>query len=241
MKKEFLFITATHGDEEIGAVIMKKIKNNQDKFDWIIGNKKALKQKTRFFERDLNRSAPGKKNAKKYEFRRAYEIINICKDYKYIIDLHGSLSSCGIFSLISNPKLENLFLASALPIKRIVLWPAEEWKGFGPLTQFVNCGLEIESGPKKDSKTRNKLLQVIKLIIKDGVSFDVKKIKEKEWFLVYGKIKKTKKNKDLAKDMREFKKTELRKESFYPLLINQYEDLVCYKMKRINFFDQFSY
>ncbi len=240
-KKEFLFIAATHGDEEIGVATMKKIKTNKDKFDWIIGNPKAFEQENRFFERDLNRSAPGKKNAEEYELRRAYEIMKICKDYKYIIDLHGASASCGSFTLISYPKLENLFLASALPIKNVVLWPSKEWKEFGPLTQFVDCGLEIESGPKKDQKTRSKLRKIVKSILKNGVNFNLYQIKEKKWFLVYGKMKKTKARKNISKEMKEFKKIEVEKESFYPLLINQYKDLVCYKMKKMDFFDQFSY
>jgi len=240
MKKEILFITATHGDERIGVECMKKIEklNISGDFDWTIANKKALRKNKRFLDVDLNRSAPGKKDSDEYETKRAYELMNLSKKYSYVIDLHGAVVDCGIFIIVSNPKLENLFLATALPVRRVVLWPAEEWGDFGPLTQFTDCGLEIECGPKESKRIKEALFKIVKSIIEGGIKFNLEQVKEKEWFLVYGKMKKTKIK---ISNMKEFQKISTDKETFYPLLIGQYKDVVCYKMKKINFFDQFSY
>jgi succinylglutamate desuccinylase len=243
MKKEILFITATHGDEKIGVEVMKKIEKQDvlERFDWIIANNKALKQENRFLDRDLNRSAPGIKNSKVYELSRAYNLMEFCKKYSYVVDIHGATVNCGIFIIVSNPKLENLFLASAIPVERVVIWAADEWKKFGPITQFVDCGVEIECGPKNSEKIKNKLFKIVKLIIKKGITFNLNQIREKEWFLVYGKIKKDNKKKKIINNMKDFEEIKMDGENFYPLLTGQYKDVICYKMKKINFFGQFSY
>lgn len=243
LSKDFLFLTAVHGDEKLGVEVMKKLEKTSfsNRFDWVIANKKALKKGVRFSDRDLNRLAPGDKNSKKYEYRRAYELIKIAKNYRYVIDIHGTVTSSGIFTIVSNPKLENLLLAASLPIKNVVIWASKNWERFGPMTQFVDCGVEIECGPKNSKVIWEQLFEIVKSIVLDRVVFDTKSINSKEWFQVYGKLVKSENNKDRGKNLKDFQKVEFDKEVFYPLLVGQYDDVICYKMKKVNFFKQFAY
>jgi hypothetical protein len=243
LSKELLFITAVHGNEKLGVEVMRKVEksNLPNKFDWIIANKKALKKGIRFVDADLNRAAPGDKNSKKYESRRAYALINTAKNYRYVIDIHGTLVNTGIFTIISDPKIENLLLATSLPVKNVVIWACKDWKDFGPVTQFVNCGVEIECGPKNSKEIKNELLKIITLIIKEGIVFDISSIKTKEWFWVYGKLTKDEVKKGVVTRLKEFKKATVNRETFYPLLVGRYDDAICYKMRKVNFFNQFAY
>ena len=122
MKKKILFLAATHGNEGFSIPILKKLASKYDlsKFDWKISNPMALDKKKRFIEADLNRVAPGNKDSSKYEIRRAYELMQVFKKYDYIIDIHGTPAKTGIFTIVTNPKKENLILAALLPFQNIV-------------------------------------------------------------------------------------------------------------------------
>ncbi len=242
MKNKILFLTATHGDERLGYKALKKLeKEYPRKLHWVVGNEKALKLKTRFVDMDLNRAAPGKKEAKEYERRRAYELIEISKKYHYVIDIHDTKADTGIFTIVSNPKLINLSLASVLPIKNVVIWAAEKSKVSGPLAQFMNCGIGIECGPRNSKKIQKKLYSILKFIISKEDLFSIKSISPKNYFQVYGKINKDEITSDQSKRIKDFKKTEINGEIFYPLLVGEYKNILCYKMKKINFWDKFSY
>lgn len=230
--KEILFLTAVHGNEQFSIDVLKKIKEKfiTDNYSYLIANEEALKKNVRYIDADLNRVAPGQKNSKKYEYSRAYELLKECKKYHYVIDIHGTLAKTGIFTIITNPKLKNIKLANSLPINNIVVWGEKAKKG-GPLTRFVDCGLEIECGPKNSVKIKKQLSKVIKIIINQKINFNSKLKSKKNLFKVYGKLLKS----DLPKNykLKEFKKVKIGRESFYPLLINRYNDIICYKMKKV--------
>lgn len=229
--KKVLFIVSSHGDEPVGLEVVKRLfkRKIKNKFDYLIGNPKALKSNVRFIDADLNRIYPGKSNGN-IEETAAHNILKFIKknNYNYVIDLHGTISKTGIFVIITKLNLGNLFLASMLNIKKIVIWPKSE-ESTGSLSSFVECGIEIESGPKDDKKVIKNLENILIKFINDiNNKINTKdKIKEKEFYLITGKIK-SKKNVPKLKD---FKKMG----NFYPLFVNQYEGILCYKMKRINY------
>jgi len=236
-QSDLLFLTSAHGNETIGTELLSKLEKN-NRFDWIIANEKALKAKKRFVDADLNRSAPGDPNSKLYEMRRSYELINIAKKYRYVIDIHGTKANSGIFTIVTNPTWPNLALAAALPIQRVVIWSSKTRSKNGPISQFVDCGVEIECGPKKSLKTKKDLLSVTKTIIDEGINLSPEKFQKKEFFQVYGKLqRKTERNLNLT----DFKLTKYERGRFYPLLVNEYKDIACYKMKRIEIKNLLSY
>jgi len=234
-QKQILFIGATHGDEPIGVEVLKNIEKENNNFDWIIGNEKALERGVRCFEGDLNRSAPGDAQGKTFEQRRAAEIIELFKNYKYTIDIHGTVKNTGIFIILNKLTKQNLLLASLLNISRVVYWPAISSELTGPLTAYTPCGLEIECGEKNNPKIKLELEEILRDYLKNYKTREEKnwekKLKGKQIFEVYGSLEKQgKNNKSILK---EFQPSIIGDETFYPLLIDSYENKICYKMKKI--------
>lgn len=231
MKKEILFIAATHGDEKIGEKVLSKLEKDGKKSDWIIGNPEAFVKSRRCCDVDLNRCAPGNINSKKYEEKRAAEILKITKNYKYVIDIHGTTANSGIFAIVTNPTIENLIFATSLPVKNVVIWVAKKKEIINPLSEFFPCGLELECGPKDSDKTKKGIEKIIEKIINKTPS----KIKQ-NFYQVYGRI-----DGNWDKGLKDFQSNAIGQEKFYPILSNQYEGIKCYKMKRLNLLDLLSY
>lgn len=236
MKNKILFITATHGDEGFSIKVLdeleKKCPRNECGFERIIGNPKAFKRNIRYTEVDLNRSAPGKMGSRIYEEKRAAQIMKIANKFKFVIDLHGANSKCGIVIIICNPILSNFVLAGMFPIKKIIIWRTKEDFKKGPLTQFCkSVGLEIECGRKTDSRIKNKLKKVLikflKIYQKITIKEIMKNLREKEFYVIY--------DKQVEKDnkLQDFKKVKNKNEVFYPFMSNVYPNIACYKMKKI--------
>lgn len=241
---KILFISATHGNESFSIPVIrsleKKYLRGKYGYDWIIGNPKALKRNIRFTEVDLNRSAPGNLKSALYEERRARQLVDLSKKYRFLIDIHGTDSGSGIFVLVTNPTLENLLLAASIPIKNVVIWAAKSSLAKGPLTQYVKCpAVEIECGPKSSKKISKWLETVVEDIIKKP-SPDLREIIDniprQKYFIVYGKEENIN-----TRQMQDFKKTKIKEEEFYPLLVDAYQKGSTRKMKKLNLFDLLSY
>lgn len=235
--KNILFLTAVHGNEAIGVKAVRQLEKKAllKNFFWLVANKKALKKGKRFIDVDLNRVAPGDKDSRKYERRRAYELLKIGRNCRYVIDIHGTGAPTGIFTIVTNPKKANLILAARLPIKNIVLWVSNKNYGEGPLTRFFKCALEIECGPKNSKKIQKKLLGILKYIV-EKINFSaLPSGSSKNLFKVYGKIDKGEISKKEADRLKEFKQATVNQEKFYPIFIRRYKDIICYKMRKIKF------
>lgn len=244
-KRKFLVIAALHGDEDLGVKVMEKVEKKfpprKYSYDWIIGNPKAYDKKERFAEADLNRVAPGSFKSKIYEERRASEIVKISSKYEFVLDIHSTVSNSGIVTIIPYPTLENIYLASALNIKRNVIWYSSSSLKKGPLVQFVSCpGIEIECGPKNSPKLKIQLFKILKKFIEESNSLSVQKvlniIKSKEFYVVYGK--ETGEHNPAIEDFHPVKNG---RETYYPFLANQYPNIICYKMEKVDIKNYFLY
>jgi len=239
MKNKILIISETHGNEKIGTNVMDKIKSQLGaNFKWITGNKEASKLNKRLVKFNINRIAPGDIKSKDYETKRVAEILSLSKKYDYTIDIHGTNSKSGIFTIVTNPKIENIILALALPIQNIVIWDPKQKKN-GPITKFVTCGVEIECGSQNSIKTEKDLLEIIRIINTKGINFSEINFSQKSIFRVYGKLLNNKSNVQLK--LKDFKKVVFEKETFYPLLSRQYKDVACHKMEKVDFVNLLSY
>jgi len=244
MKNKILFILATHGDESFSIDVLKKIESNYPKavygYDWVIGNEKALKEKVRFIKTDLNRSAPGRDDSSSYEEKRVAELIRLANKYKYVIDIHGTISNTGIFTIIPKPDIKNILFSAILPIKRNVFWYSKRSLDKGPIVQFCKpSALEIECGPKSSPKIARELEKVIIYLLINMQRQEYETLfsllSNKEFYAVYGS------QNVFNKGIRDFKSVNLNGEQFYPLLINQYRSISYYKMRKISFQDLFLY
>lgn len=233
-----LFICATHGDEEFSIPVLEKIEKKYSKeeynYDWIIGNPKALKKNIRFIDVDLNRNAPGILNSKIYEEHRAAEILNIAAKFDLVVDIHGAKSECGICTIVSNPYLENLLLASQFNCKYNVIWnsPSSDLKG--PLNQHIGKpAFELECGPKNQKKIADKLYEVISNYLQNKCSINLPN-KENKWFAVSSKLNKS--DYDNATDLKDFMQYKFNDYTITPFLSqNTYSDGTFYSLDEIKF------
>lgn len=241
LKQKLLFISATHGDEGFSIPILDSLEKRYPKADYcydrIIGNPRALEKQIRFMEKNLNRSAPGDKNGKFYEERRAFKLLKKARDFDYVIDLHGAPSKCGIVIIICKPSLANFTLAGMLDIKKIVIWSTNEDYKSGPITQFCKTGLEIECGEKTDLKIQRKLKTILEKFIKNYQQIRTEEIIEnlqkKQIYAVYDK------QETFGQELEDFKKVVSGTEEFFPFMSNTYPELACYKLRKIKFEELF--
>jgi len=232
-EKKILFLSEVHGDEKIGTEILDNLKEEfLGQFAHIIANEKASKKNVRFIDCDLNRSAPGEKTSDFYEKKRAYELIEIAKQFDIVIDIHDSTSNTGIFSLVTNPTIKNLALANSLPIKNIVIWPGEKDAETGPLTEFMDCAIEIECGPKNSPKIKNELKEIVEQIIKSKFQLRDLDFKNKKIFKVQNKI--MKKDAFGLNNIEDFKPVIYKNKKIIPLLVNQYPEILCYNLTPVD-------
>jgi len=232
-----LFFAATHGDEGFSVPILQELDGEfPGQLSWLIANEEAFKRGVRFTDADLNRSAPGEISSPRYELRRAAELLEVAKQYRFVIDLHGTTASSGIFVLVPNPTPHNMALAASLPISNVVIWAARSSEQFGPLTQFLDCGVEIECGPKDSPLVWDGLRRILRTIITEGITLEPSRYQR--WFRVYGMMPK---GALMGKALADFQQAMFGGETFYPLLVGQYEDALCYKMEKVDFWDILSY
>lgn len=236
--RKILFIIGTHGNEGFSRDVFRNLTRQYPKnkygYDQTVGNPRALKGNVRFTEADLNRSAPGDPTSEIYEERRAAKIMKLSKKYRFVIDIHGTVSDSGIVTIIPYPTLQNLVLAAMLPVKRNIIWYTKSSFEKGPLVQFTNCpGIEIECGPKSSKQTKKALEDVLSQFLetlKIG-NFDnlIDNLKDKEFYKVYEKLEKN------GEKYIDFQLTSKGSEKFYPFMSAQYSGTACYKMTKISF------
>lgn len=236
MKKKLLIICATHGDERIGleAVAELECKNLSDCFDSIVANIEALNKNVRFADCDLNRSYPGDKNSALYEKRRAAEILEIAKGYKYVIDMHEASSGTEDFIIIAKNRMCQAFPVEFVNMDTVLLWPDPK----GPLGEILENEIELEFGVK--GRDREEVIAKATEVLEDFIGkIYAKEIEQKpstkKTYQVYDKLTTDDFKKDINA-LKDFVETEAGGEKFYPLLAGQYIEngIVCYKMRLFN-------
>lgn len=232
-RKPLLFVVETHGDEPIGRLALEDIKQRTGTtFESIVGNPRATAKQTRFIDSDLNRVFPGDPQSKLYEVRRAAEIVRLVSQYDYVIDLHGTTAKAGIFVIVTKPTPANLKLAGALPVERIVIWESSLRNSTGPLTSAVKCGVEIEAGPKDDPAVVLELAAMLETIGQSNLADSPDQQQKQILYEVYGKLLLDDvKDKTELTGMTDFQEITVNGETFFPLLVGQYEDKLCCKMR----------
>lgn len=219
--KKLLITTVTHGDEGFAIPVVTQLRR-QFSFAWRKNNIPAYKLKKRFFEQDLNRSAPGNPKSPIYEERLAYKLVQQYSKYQTVIDIHGSVSYCGIFALLSEPSTQNIELAKKLDIANIVLWPSMRANS-APLTQFIPNSLEIECGPKNDPTTSQQLSEVLQKFLSNKTPTQIQ-----TFYIVTGLL-----SGNIKVPMQDFQETSYAQTTFTPLLVNQYPGIKCYMMQKL--------
>lgn len=221
-KPETLILTAVHGDEGFSIPVVEKLKQKYD-FGWIIANPKALEQGKRYLDADLNRSGPGNPKSNLFEERLAFRIINQAEGFKCTVDIHGTVSETGVFIILSDTNWQNIQFASKFDIANVVLWPGTN--PYGPLTQFISPGIEIECGPKDSPTVAKELERVLDKFLSGSPSRN-----DQQLFIVTEKLTDV----DPA-TLTDFQETTVKGKTFYPLFVGQYPGVSCYAMQKLNY------
>ncbi len=242
-KEKLLFIAATHGEEGFSIPVLRRLEAEYPKdkwgYEWIVGNPEALKQGKRFTQTDLNRAAPGDQSSTFYEERRAAELLEISQGYDMIVDIHGTVSPCGLVKIVPKPSVENLALASLFPELINIIWYSARSLKKGPPVQFMKKpALEIECG-MNDSGIETKLFEVLAraLLIKREMSWIglSTSLANQQWFQVIGRAQ------SYDPQAKELLPMETEEGTVYPFLTNKYREPSYYLLKKIKIEDAFLY
>ena len=107
-----LFTTYTHGDETPPFVIPG---------DVLVCNELAKEANTRYIDADLNRVFG--LEGEGYEYQRAKEILEVCKDYDLVVDIHTTTALTSTTAIVS--KKEDVDYARIFNPSKIVIIPMQ--------------------------------------------------------------------------------------------------------------------
>lgn len=233
VKSRFLIIIGIHGNEYFSIPILKRLEKTYDPniygYDWIVGNPLAVSKKVRYVDVDLNRCAPGDLNSDKYESRRAAEIISICKKYRFVIDIHGAISNCGVCTIVTNPTRDTITLASNISCQNNIVWENESKLETGPVTKYLKCpAIEIECGPMSAKSTNIQLFDLLSKLISSMGSFVAGNVSPMKWYRVVGRS-------TCADNAKDFSSIRHGKGKYFSFLCNQYAKNECIKLEKVTF------
>jgi len=96
-------VCCVHGDEVFGLEVFEYYKKHANQFPGlqvILANEEALKKGVRYTDVDLNRICPGTKDGKG-EQGLAYELVELLKSSKYILDIHTTVSDMKLVPIVT--------------------------------------------------------------------------------------------------------------------------------------------
>lgn len=240
-------IVAIHGDELCGPKAIESIISDDwiydCKVEFIIANEKALENKTRYIDKDLNRSFLGDLNSDKYEERLARKISNHIRKDLPCLSIHSTVSYKDIFALsynvnswvkkiVYNSNSNNLVGLSNI--------------SHGSLCDYNKNTVEIECGIKNKKETFKNAEEEIKRflnVLQDDIDkspFTYYTINEKvpmdDSEFLKNNFEKVEKGERYAKDSGE---DIIAKEDFYPILMSDdgYDDIIGFKGSFIKKYD----
>jgi len=217
-----------HGNEPCGMEVAKRLPSHINTF---IGNKKALNNKKRFIDCDLNRIFPGNKFGN-HEEKLAHQLVRKLKYFDFVIDIHSSSNSCPLFGIITKPNKKKIKLAKKMRLKKLVIMP-ECFASGKALIDFVKCGISLEIGPHNRRENVRELEEAI-----CNLTNKRKKIKDIEILKVISVIEKKSLGKILINNFKKVKKgdilikgknNQITNFNFIPILVNEksYKNILC--------------
>lgn len=134
VKPNSVLIIWQHANEQLAPRTMHHILTKRPDLapfvGYICGNPltAATNPEKGFTESDLNRSYTPKNGPKTYEENQAVKVLELVREYPYVLDLHGTVGNTGDFIIVAenhvdSPKVTQLIAASKN--KWIVVMPSE--------------------------------------------------------------------------------------------------------------------
>lgn len=173
MNNKFMCVAGLHGNEPLPILALIDLGIVP-----VLGNKKALIEKKRFLQRDLNASFG--RNGNSYEESRAREILKMIPKKMNVLDFHTFSCKSPPFCVLTN--LDMLPLAARTGIRRVV-YMKHNIKGGHALCDQRLC-ISVEVGRHDSAKSFTATQNVVKHLCGGQV------LKQIELFEVVGIIKK---------------------------------------------------
>lgn len=123
MKKVFVS-AGIHGNERFGLKVLGQLQNNyQNSIMTFVAHPEAVAKNIRYIESDLNRSFNG--GIDTIEERLAVYILQVTERFRpdIVIDIHTSVSECGISAIATRYSIENHRLAEQCGAPCLVILP----------------------------------------------------------------------------------------------------------------------
>jgi len=224
-------IACLHGNELLGEKIinsLRKIKPIRGTIIFVLANEEAIKTGKRFVDQDLNRSFPGDKNGN-HEEKLAALLLSTLSACDYVIDLHSTTAKTDSFVIFTKRGKKIKELVNSIPIAKVVFLESKINKN-NSLINNASCGVSVEFN--RNTNFIKAAGMIGSVLINLGVLEGKKEKVAKEFYSAYGVIEK--KGTDRLR-LKNFKKTILNKEIFYPVLFGEkeYKDIVCIKTKQL--------
>lgn len=189
-----IFVACQHGGEKTPLEVIKD--NFEGKINYLIANEDALKIHKRFIDSDLNRSFPGNINGNKEEII-AYDLLQKLKKFNTVFDLHTTTTNSPIFIITTSLSEKHLELINSLNISKVVYMQKSLASGKS-LIDHVGLGVSIEAGKEGSKKTYLEYKEFIENYLINKYTL------KKEYYVVYGIIKKEK-NEKIDRNLESFK------------------------------------
>jgi len=233
MKNKIGIIVCLHGTETSGLKVKQKLKGA---FSVFLGNPRAVANRVRFIDSDLNRVFPGNPKGN-YEERLAFELLEKLKKLDYVIDLHTSECNFPLFGIITKPTTKKVEFAKKLGLKKLVIMNDQIARG-GALIDYLNCAISLEVGPHSRSGNVQDFIETIK-------NFPQKSKRNMEIYRVYDFIKGEKDVRFFVENFQEVKKGTLiakgkinyfAKEDFIPVFVGKshHDGRLCLVARKVD-------
>ena len=225
-------IGCIHGNEMIGKYVIDRLKEVSIKkgtLILILANLKAITQKKRFIDTDLNRCFPGDKDGN-HEEMLAKELYDTMKNCDYVLDVHSTTAHTENFIIITKDTDHIQKSAKYIPIKKIVKMESSISKGKA-MIDYTDCGISIEFNLDTSiQKAKEIVTNYLKYL---GLLEGYAKKTDQDIYSVYGVMKKGELK---LSSLINFKQAEINGELFYPILFGEkeYKEVVCLKARKIS-------
>lgn len=139
-----LVIGGMHGNEPLGLALAASLKRQPiPNVSACIANTQAVRKTKRFTTTDLNRSFPGSLQSSQYEYRRAAELLELCRQYDVVLDFHNTHcpdNDCVFVGDAAQPLLYKL--ASWIGLKRVVVADYDCINKYAPNCASIEISLQ---------------------------------------------------------------------------------------------------
>lgn len=153
-------VASLHGTETFGLKVLEDLRKRKLPIVGIVGNPKAIKQKKRYIDYDLNRSFNFEGHG--YEHQRARLILGKVKDCEVILDIHNTNTGVKNALIIHELSPLTLSIINLHPGREIVLMPSELAKR-SLIGQFEEGAISLEYS-RRYSRTKEALREVSEVV-----------------------------------------------------------------------------